>query len=259
MFTYMRHAWPKPEGFEFEQPNGSNDVTFMHFFNSVELLTENGIVTTQPDACIFYGPADHQYYISRMPLLHDHLHATSDAIGYLQKYNIKTNIIYYPDSSFVPQITEMVKRIEYETYAPSSFSEDMLEALATEFFLSFSRNVNREEIYNSAENQIIAGVRHNVMTNISCNWTVERMAEDANLSVSRFHVLYKEQFGISPISELINARVQIAKGLLQNSSMQVRQIAEHLGYSNTFHFIRQFKKSTGQTPNEFRHKWHVKN
>lgn len=251
MFTYMRHAWPKPAGYSFET-NGVNDYTFMHFFNSVDLLVNGEIVTTKPNACIFYGPQDHQYYISHVPLMHDHLHATVEAGELLKKYGIKTNHLYYPDSSYVPQITKYVKKIEYEHYSSPKYSEDILNALAVQFFASFAREVGFEPENSVPENQVLIGVRHTVMTHISFHWTVEEMAIRANLSPSRFHSLYKDFFGISPINDLINTRIATSKGLLENSSMQINQIAEYLGYSNTFHFIRQFKKSEGVTPSEYR-------
>jgi len=36
--------------------------------------------------------------------------------------------------------------------------------------------------------------------------------------------------------------------------MPVAVVAERLGYSNTFHFIRQFRDVTGITPNAYRKK-----
>ncbi|MBQ8533384.1 MAG: helix-turn-helix transcriptional regulator [Clostridia bacterium] len=251
MFTYMRHSWPKAAGWSFEMANGSNDYTFMHFFNSVDLLVNGELITTKPNACIFYGPTDHQYYVSHVPLLHDHLHATLEAGPLLEKYNIKTNYLYYPDSTYVPQITKYVKKIEYEHYYNPTYCEDVLNALAVEFFVSFSRAVEHVD-ETIPENQVLIGVRHNVMTHISKRWTVEEMARFANLSPSRFHTLYKDFFGISPINDLINTRVATSKGLLENSSMQINQIAEYLGYTNPFHFIRQFKKLEGITPSEYR-------
>ena len=78
------------------------------------------------------------------------------------------------------------------------------------------------------------------------------MAELAYVSPSRFHTVYRAAFGISPMDDLIHARIDTAKNRLCNSNESVNRLALELGYKNVTHFCRQFKKITGMTPVEFR-------
>lgn len=71
------------------------------------------------------------------------------------------------------------------------------------------------------------------------------------LSRSRFDTLYKEAFGQSYQSDVINARVQFAKQMLQNDRT-VAEVATACGYASVEHFIRQFRQHTGMTPHQFR-------
>ena len=83
-------------------------------------------------------------------------------------------------------------------------------------------------------------------------WTVAEIAAEINLSASRFHASYKTVFGISPMRDLIETRIQSAKNLLLSEELSVQDIAEQLGYHSVNHFIRQFKSGTGVSPLQYR-------
>jgi AraC-like DNA-binding protein len=83
-------------------------------------------------------------------------------------------------------------------------------------------------------------------------WTVEEMARVAALSPSRFNVLFKSQFGRTPVHYLIHARIDRAKALLLETRMTQAEVADALGYSDVYFFHRQFRKFTGFPPGRIR-------
>ena len=83
-------------------------------------------------------------------------------------------------------------------------------------------------------------------------WTVDSLAAELNLSKSYFQHLYKQIFGVSAISDVINSRVEHGKYLLSSTDFSVRQIAEKCGYDSDIHFMRQFKSKSGMTPSAYR-------
>lgn len=64
--------------------------------------------------------------------------------------------------------------------------------------------------------------------------------------------LFKKETGISFGAYLINKRINIAKELLENTSISINEIADKVGYGNYSYFIRLFKKETSYTPTEYR-------
>ena len=68
------------------------------------------------------------------------------------------------------------------------------------------------------------------------------------MSEGYFHVLYKKYFRTTFVSDVVSARIQSAEELLASTPDSVERIAERCGYTNTEHFIRQFRKATGSTP-----------
>ena len=78
------------------------------------------------------------------------------------------------------------------------------------------------------------------------------MAKKAGFSQSRFYAVYKALFGVSPVNDLINVRLNKGKSYLTMTKKSVEEISELLGYDNTTHFIRQFKDRVGVSPTKFR-------
>ena len=86
------------------------------------------------------------------------------------------------------------------------------------------------------------------------DWNQTVMAERMNISVSYLQKLYKKQFGIRFIDDLVQARMEKAVMLLTTTDLRIGEIAEQCGYRHATHFMRQFKAQMGVTPSEYRSK-----
>lgn len=84
------------------------------------------------------------------------------------------------------------------------------------------------------------------------NITVEDMAENLNLNRSYFSKIFKKSTQKSPQEFLITYRVSKSCELLRSTDMTIAEIAQHVGYSNQFHFTRAFKNIMDVSPNEWR-------
>lgn len=84
------------------------------------------------------------------------------------------------------------------------------------------------------------------------NWTLNELAKRLNISKSYVQKLYKDHFGISYIDDLLEARIEMARQLLQTTDLRISEVAASCGYQNATHFMRQFKDKVGMSPSEFR-------
>ena len=83
--------------------------------------------------------------------------------------------------------------------------------------------------------------------------TVEELATQANMSVSRFFPYFKSEFGMTPVDYVNNYRVRCAVILLMNDSeMSVESISERVGFDSSAYFRRVFKKITGSSPRKYK-------
>lgn len=84
------------------------------------------------------------------------------------------------------------------------------------------------------------------------------LADITNYSYDHFRHLFKEVYGISPKSYIINRRLDQAKVLLQQGGYTVTSIAQLCGFSNGNQFSKLFKKHTGLSPGDYRKKYQIK-
>ena len=93
-----------------------------------------------------------------------------------------------------------------------------------------------------------------ISKDLKFDWTVEKMAELCELSKEQFHKLFKQETGQSPIQYLREQRLEKAKDLLEIRKSRIKEIIAEVGIHDQTHFVRDFKKAYGQTPNEYRQK-----
>lgn len=82
--------------------------------------------------------------------------------------------------------------------------------------------------------------------------SLSEMAEVVNLSPSRLRYLFKKETGVAPAHYLKTFRLEQAKELLKTTFLSVKEIIRSVGVNDQSHFIREFKKSYGLTPAQYR-------
>lgn len=247
-----RHAFPEPSGFCIDRKNGHTNWTFLHFITPIKIRVDGEIITTKPNACIIYAPKQPQFFYSDMPVLHDWLHFDGVDQNFLQGFGLKTNTIYYPVRHEF--ITNIVREIENERNNALLNTEKLLSLKVDELLIKLHRFC-QEQTPETLSNNLIStlrGLRKNLFSTLYKNHTIKSLASSIGLSQSRFFAVYKSAFGVSPLDDLINARIDVAKNQLLGSDDKISTIAQKLGYNDVTHFIRQFKAHTGVTPNQYR-------
>lgn len=83
-------------------------------------------------------------------------------------------------------------------------------------------------------------------------WSVRELAGGCFLSPDHFSRLFKAARGVTPREFIMRHRIDAARRLLLSSSHSIGRIAELTGFSDIYHFSRQFKARTGRSPTRFR-------
>src|SRR5690606_30368831 len=81
------------------------------------------------------------------------------------------------------------------------------------------------------------------------NISLENLSHTSDLSPDHVVKLFRKQYGLPPHQYLLNLRVEKAKNLLAGK-MPVTEVAYESGFFDQSHFIRNFKKIIGVTPNK---------
>jgi len=92
--------------------------------------------------------------------------------------------------------------------------------------------------------------------NLGADPSISEVAEQCGLSGSYFSRAFKRETGFSPHRWLMKRRVDRAKQLLQERSLQLVQIAQMCGFVDQSHFARVFSKSENCSPGRWRRLHH---
>lgn len=88
--------------------------------------------------------------------------------------------------------------------------------------------------------------------NLENNLTLHDIVVNAQASGATLHRQFRKYLNVSPVEYFINAKMDMAHGLLVGSSLSVKEIASKLNYSSQQYFASEFKKRYGKTPSEIR-------
>ena len=91
-----------------------------------------------------------------------------------------------------------------------------------------------------------------IQTHFAEEINVEQLAALLHLSKSYFMFCFKKAVGIGAIDYLTQYRINIVCEKLITTTLSVSEIALQSGYNNLSNFNRQFKKTVGLTPQEYR-------
>ena len=86
----------------------------------------------------------------------------------------------------------------------------------------------------------------------SRTFSLGEMAEAVNLSPPYFCYLFKSITGVPPAKYLKSLRLQQAATLLTTTFLSVKEIVRRVGCTDDSHFVRDFKRTYGMTPSEYR-------
>lgn len=80
--------------------------------------------------------------------------------------------------------------------------------------------------------------------------TIRELASLTNRSLSAFKREFRQQVGQSPAAYIRSQRLEHARMLLQTGSGNVSEVCRMVGYESVSHFIKNFRKRYGFTPND---------
>lgn len=183
----------------------------------------------------FYGPnmnAIYEKYMERG----GHPAFTSDIfICYVNLldtlYDIATSESYIRDMQIFEKLTSLLTLLMQESWNP------------TQNTTSPSRKRDLQDI------------KEYLDTHLTAKISLDDLA--AKFYINKFYLtrIFKEQFGVSITSYLLQIRITHAKQLLRFSDLPIEKIASECGMSDANYFARMFRKVEGIAPGEFRKMW----
>ncbi len=157
--------------------------------------------------------------------------------------------IHYRNADTLPEIREIIRRIEWEYENPDDLSAESLRAYIHRLLILIVRNRHK----NTAEkrNYIEDAVAY-LQENYTAPITLPALAGRYFVSPAHFSRMFKKETGY-PFSEYLNLlRLKKAESLLcQLNASTVTEIAKYCGFNDSNYFSVRFKQRYGLSPKRY--------
>lgn len=124
----------------------------------------------------------------------------------------------------------------------------MLLDQITEMLTVYAQCLEQARLQDNAVSTVKAYIRNHLYEELNR----DALAAMVYLNPDYLSHLFKRETGFSLTNYIIETRIQESKRLLSRKDMSIQDIAISCGFQNISYFSRQFKRTTGMTPREFR-------
>lgn len=128
-------------------------------------------------------------------------------------------------------------------------TETQLQALLDEILIHFRKLVNDAQ-QQKYPYPMAKAIRY-INANLYGCCKVEDAARFAGCNPKYLAALFRKELEISPKEYIQHKKMKEALSLLTHNCLSVSETADILGYCNTSHFIREFKRFYGKTPRQY--------
>ena len=198
----------------------------------------------RPDALVIHGAL-----AGDVPFCNDWLYFTADP-GDLDALHLPFDTVI---STGNPDILERaLGTVLRESLRNDRFSGRLISDGIYRMLVSVARAAPQAEHEDLPLHLRFSRTRIHILNRYHERWDLARMAELLGYSVSRFCALYTGFFGKSPMSDLLDKRLAMAKELLALGAYGVGDVAQMCGFSSIHYFSNFFKRRTGVSPADYK-------
>lgn len=204
---------------------------------------------TDRDCCIVFLTAFDEFSYAKKAI-------TVRALDYLLKP--------YEESELLLVVEEAMRIVcEREAAAESKTAvqngeeellENLEEGIGESEYEKISETAGGQD--NEAEGVRLSAVMDMITDYIQAHYmedlSMQELARQMNYSEAYFCKLFKQCFGQNFTSYLTEYRVETAKKMLGQPTVNVKEIGKAVGYCDANYFAKVFKRITGQSPTDYR-------
>jgi AraC-like DNA-binding protein len=182
----------------------------------------------------------------------DRLNETYPREGKQQYWNLHHNQYHFLNNVELAQTLNKLIHI----CSGSALGKDILADLTLqELIVHIIQTQNlaaTDETGFAQEDSPLAFVINYIRAHINENIKVDDLSDRACMSRTSFYRAFKREYSISPLDFILREKIKKAKQLLSETRASVTDICYQLGFSDLNYFGRQFRKSEGITPSQYR-------
>lgn len=220
------------------------------------LMYENKIFTLKKGSCFFIDCMTPYYHQSNpddpWELIWVHFHGATTPEYYHFFSGLSAPVL--TPASFGELHQKFTGLLEVNTASDLS-AEISSSRLITDILSILLQEITKPDKSTAPHKINLENVRHFLDEHYTEKFSLDELADE--FFISKFYLCreFKSLYGITLNHYVIAKRITLAKKLLRFSPYSLEQIAIECGFYDASYFNKQFKKSEGISPSDFRKKW----
>lgn len=239
--------------------NGKADFVFNQGNYRLNLSAENTLLLYNPQRDLpIYLEAESNCQIVTVLIsikkFHGLFSQEADYITFLSEDNKDKK--YYKDGKVTPSMAIVLNQmLNYNLN--SSIKNLYFQAKALELLsLYFNRNEDADIeqcpfLADESNVQKIKKAKDIIILRMAEPPTLQELSEMIGLSLKKLKEGFKQIYGDTVYSFLLDYKMEVARKLLESGEHNVNEVGLKVGYSTSSHFIAAFKKQFGTTPKKY--------
>jgi len=213
----------------------NQNKTFLSYKNSTRVINPaevHGGVSSSWNYTNFYPSVElvsniyeQIFFEKKIPLFEKHI--INDIYLYHLLYELFSNVYYKKNSMQIE-----IKLIEVLSYLIKNYT-----------------HCTKNHQNNFDNKQIIFKTIEYIKDTKAIDLSLDDLSQNVNLSKYHFLRIFKQHLGITPHNYIVAYKIQRAKELITKGNT-LSDVSLEVGFSDQSHFIRNFKKIYGYTPNK---------
>jgi two-component system response regulator YesN len=108
------------------------------------------------------------------------------------------------------------------------------------------------ELRSGKSRRIIRDVEGIIHKSYNQNLTIQQLAAEVFMSPGHLQTLFKKETGQTINDYITSVRLEKAQEMLKDPAIKIYEVANQVGYQDTYYFTKIFKKMVGVNPMEYR-------
>ena len=146
--------------------------------------------------------------------------------------------------------SDLLQKIQYYAAHPDekNLTEKCVSVLSALLFRMYKARHQKKEEGSSPVRRMLDYINLHETDTIR----IEQLSAVCEKSPSQAERLFRAELGIPPYRYILNRKIELAKELLRETGMSIRDVAAYLSFEDEFYFSGLFRRKVGLSPSAFR-------
>ena len=153
------------------------------------------------------------------------------------------NCYHFPNLNIKSELTEII-----ELAKEQKDNTAKIVGVLNQIFYKMQLSLNKEH---SVPDTALK-MKDFLNTKLRAPFKIESLCEAFSHSESQTIRIFKNAFGVTPYAYVLSKKISLAKQMLRDSNLPVKEIAKQLCFADEYYFSNIFKNKTGLSPTAYR-------